>query len=352
MHRRPASNPPNRFLSERVDFDEPQTAGVVLRDDATREILSHNDSPDIGFSWSVNPYRGCQHACAYCYARPTHEYLGLGAGTDFDTQLFVKRRAPELLRAAFERPSWKGETLAFSGVTDPWQPVEAELRLTRALLEVCLEYRNPVGVISKSALLGRDLDVLTALKREARVSVSVTIPFLDPSLARALEPWAPAPATRLELVARLAEAGLEPSVVVAPVIPGLDHELPRVLEAAREAGAARAGWILLRLPGAVAPVFEERLRAALPDAAPRILHLVRETRGGKLYDARYGRRGRGEGPYAATVAAVFAKAAARLGLAGQGPMAGLSADPAGCEAEPTTTFRRPPRHGQLALFDR
>jgi len=344
MRPRPSSNPQNRFLSEHVEWEVPRTASVVLHDDATRAILAHNDSPDVPFSWSVNPYRGCQHACAYCYARPTHEYLGLGAGTDFDTQIFVKRRAPELLRAAFERPSWKGETLAFSGVTDPWQPAEAELGITRACLEVCLEYRNPVGVITKSALLGRDLDLLLALKREARVSVAITLPFLDASLARALEPWAAAPATRLALLGELARAGLEPTVVVAPVIPGLDHELPRVLEAARQAGAAKASWVLLRLPGAVAPVFEERLRAALPDAAPRILHLVKETRGGRTYDARFGVRGRGEGPYAATVAAVFAKTAARLGFA-LSPGVGPRPD------APASTFRRPPRPtAQLALF--
>jgi DNA repair photolyase len=343
MRRRPASNPRNRFVREHVEWEEPRLAAVELRDDATREILSHNDSPDVGFSWSVNPYRGCQHACAYCYARPTHEYLGLGAGTDFDTRIMVKRRAPELLRAAFQRPSWKGETVAFSGVTDPWQPAEAELRLTRACLEVCLAYRNPVGVISKSALLERDLDLLLALQGQARVSVAVSLPFLDPALARALEPWAPSPARRLALISRLAGSGLSPTVMVAPVVPGLDHEMPRVLEAAREAGAARAGWVLLRLPGAVAPVFEERIRAALPEAAPRILHLVRETRGGRSYDPRFGVRGRGEGPYAAALAGVFERVASRLGY-GTG---GRTCD----GTEPSTTFRRPPPAGQLHLFD-
>jgi DNA repair photolyase len=344
VRRRPASNPPNGFLAAEVEWDEPRLEAVELRDDATREILAHNDSPDVGFSWSVNPYRGCQHACAYCYARPTHEYLGLGAGTDFDTKIFVKRRAPELLRAAFDRPSWKGETIAFSGVTDPWQPAEAELRLTRACLEVCLAYRNPVGVITKSALLARDLDLLAALRRDARVSVAVSIPFLDPRLARAIEPWAAAPGRRLELLARLAGAGLSPTVMVAPVVPGLDHEVPRVLEAARAAGAERAGWVLLRLPGAVAQVFEERIRAALPEAAGRILHLVRETRRGRVYDPRFGVRGRGEGPYAAAIAALFARSAERLGYRGA---AGRTAD----LGEAPTTFRRPPRHGQLSLLD-
>lgn len=219
-----------------------------LRDDATREILSHNESPDVGFSFSLNPYRGCAHACAYCFARPTHEYLGLGAGTDFDTKIFVKRRAPELLRAV-DRPSWRGETIAFSGVTDPWQPAERALEVTRRCLLVCLEYRNPVAVITKPALVLRDLDVLRSLLREARISVAVSLPFLDPGLSRTLEPWAATPEKRLEVIARLADAGLSPAVMVTPVIPGMDHEMPRVFERARAAGAVRAGLGALAASG-------------------------------------------------------------------------------------------------------
>lgn len=340
MRPRSAWNPPNPWAAAEVEWDEaPPPARITLLEDDTREILSRNDSPDIPFRWSVNPYRGCMHACAYCYARPTHEYLGLGAGSDFDTRIVVKRRAPALLRAAFDRPSWRGEDVAFSGATDAWQPVESELRLTRGCLEVCAAYRNPVRVVSKSALLERDVDLLQELARAARAVVSVSLPFLDPALARALEPWAPSPARRLRMIERLARAGLAPGVLVAPVIPGLDHEVPRVLAAAREAGAARASWALLRLPGSAAAVFEQRLRAALPDAAARVLHLAGETRDGRTGRGAFAARRRGEGPYAALVAQVFARHAARLGLDGSDPAPGGP-----------SPFRRPGAGGQLGLF--
>jgi DNA repair photolyase len=337
---RAISNPPNPWLTSDVEWLEPQPARLEILADATREILSRNDSPDIGFTWSVNPYRGCLHACAYCYARAFHEYLGHGAGTDFETKLVVKLRAPELLRAAFERPGWKGETVAFSGGTDAWQPLEASYRLTRRCLEVCAEYRNPVCIVTKGALLERDLDVLLRLRDEARVSVAVSVPYLDDALARRIEPLASSPSRRLRLIRRLAEAGLSPTVLVAPVIPGLDDELPRVLAAARDAGAVHAGWQLLRLPGPVAPVFEARIREALPERAERILHLIRETRGGELSDERAGRRMRGGGPYAATIAALFRVSCERLGFA-----------EARFEEVDTarTTFRRPGRGAQLAL---
>lgn len=339
----PVSNPPNPWLSSEVEWLEPRPARLEVYEDASREILSRNDSPDVGFTWSVNPYRGCLHACAYCYARPYHEYLGFGAGTDFDTRVVVKPRAPELLRAAFERRSWRGEVVAFAGGTDAWQPLEAGWRLTRGCLEACAEYRNPVTVVSKAALLERDVDLLLRLRREAACSVSVSLPYLDERVARALEPLAPAPARRLRTIAALAAAGLEPTVLVAPVIPGLDDELPRVLEAARDAGARTAGWQLLRLPGPVREVFSARLREALPERADRILHLVRQSRQGELDDARFGRRFRGEGPYAEAIAAVFRLTCARLGLAVARP-----SDQAGTPG----TFRRPGGRGQLALFPR
>jgi DNA repair photolyase len=338
---RPISNPPNPWLSSAVEWLEPQPARLEILADATREILSRNDSPDIGFTWSCNPYRGCLHACAYCYARAFHEYLGWGAGTDFESKLVVKLRAAELLRATFEKRSWKGETVAFSGGTDAWQPLEASYRLTRRCLEVCAEYRNPVCIVTKAALLERDLDLLVRLREEARISVAVSIPYLDDGLARAIEPLASAPSRRLRLVSRLAEAGLAPTVLVAPVIPGLDDELPRVLAAAREAGAVHAGWQLLRLPGPVAAVFEERIRAALPERAERILHLIRETRGGELSDDRVARRMRGQGPYAATIAALFRASCERLGLA-EARFSEVDAS--------TTTFRRPGRGAQLSLL--
>lgn len=341
MRPRPVSNPPNPWESASLEWlGEPPPARLLVYEDATREILTSNDSPDVGFSWSVNPYRGCQHACAYCYARPTHEYLGFGAGTDFETRIAVKTAAPELLRAAFDRPSWRGETVAFSGVTDPYQPLEASYRLTRGCLEVCLEYRNPAAVVTKAALVERDLDLLAALAREARCRVDVSLPFLDPDRARALEPWAPAPARRLETIRRLARAGVPVGVLVAPVVPGLsDEEVPHLLKAARDAGARSAGWILLRLPGSAKAVFEERLRAAMPERAERVLHRVRETRQGRLYDARFGARQRGEGRTAEAIASLFALTARRLGLE------------EGVPPEGPSSFRRPRRAGQqLALL--
>ncbi len=343
MKPRPTSNPRQRFQLLETAYDERQAppSRVELIDDDSRTILAHNDSPDVGYSWSVNPYRGCVHACAYCYARPTHEYLGFGAGTDFDTKILVKRRAPELLRAAFEKPSWKGELVAFSGVTDCYQPIEAKLELTRACLKVCAEYRQPVSVVTKAPLIERDLDLLVELSRSAHVHVFVTVPFIDATCARALEPFVANPERRLETVARLVSAGIPVGVNVAPIIPGLnDEQVAKVLEAARGAGATSAGYVLLRLPGAVREVFEERLRRAFPDRAERVLHRVRETRGGALYDSRWGVRKRGTGLYAEQIHALFETAARRLGLnAGFG------------SAGAATTFRRPSKLGrQMTLL--
>jgi DNA repair photolyase len=337
MRPRPVANPPNPWDATTVDWlGEPPPALPRVYADATREILSRNDSPDIPFTYSVNPYRGCAHACAYCYARPTHEYLGFGAGTDFDTRIVAKLRAPELLRRAFERPSWTGEPIAFSGNTDPWQPLEASLLLTRGCLEICAEYRNPVMVVTKAALVERDLDLLSALASAGAATASVTLPFLDAERARALEPWAASPERRLRTIERLASAGIPVGVNVAPVIPGLnDEEIPRVLAAAREAGATRAHWLLLRLPGSVKAVFEERLRAALPERAERVLHRIRETRDGKLYDARFGVRGRGEGEYARSIGVLFEAVRTRLGFQARSPST-------------PSPFRRP--RSQMSLF--
>ena len=343
MKPRPVANPKNRFLATEVAYD-PEHEGVRVEaiPDRSRSVVTSNDSPDVGFSHSVNPYRGCQHACAYCYARPTHEYLGFGAGTDFDTRILVKERAPELLEAAFERPSWKGDAVIFSGVTDCYQPLEAKLRLTRRCLEVCARYKNPVGLITKAPLVERDVDVLAELQRVARVHVSLSIPFWDPDRARAIEPFVATPQRRLQAVETLAKAGVSVGVMVAPLIPGLnDEDLARVLEAAKAAGAVRAGYVLLRLPGAVKEVFEARVRAAMPDRADRILHRIRETRGGALYDARFGVRGRGEGAYAEAIEALFDATARRLGLDGGSP------------EDPPTTFARPEKaRRQLELFAR
>jgi DNA repair photolyase len=340
---RPTTNPPNPWATTEVEYldGEVPLAQLEVYEDQTRGILSHNDSPDVGFDWSVNPYRGCFHACAYCYARPSHEYLSFGAGTDFDRKIVVKKRAPELLREAFDAPKWQGQRVVFSGVTDCYQPLEASYRLTRGCLEVCAEYCNPVGIITKSALVERDIDVLLELSRCASVSVMVSVPFWDEANARAIEPFVTTPARRVRTIERLARAGLRVGVMVAPIIPGLnDEDMGDVLRAAREAGATHAGSVLLRLPGPVKEVFEARLRAALPLRAERVLRRIRETRGGKMYDSRFGVRGTGEGVYAEAIAQLFEQTAQKLGFESRRP------DP-----DAPSTFRRPawPK-SQLTLF--
>jgi DNA repair photolyase len=344
---RPVANPPNPWASTDVAYLDGETphAGLHVYEDHARQILAKNDSPDLSFGFSVNPYRGCFHACAYCYARPTHEYLSFGAGTDFDRRIVVKPHAPELLREAFEKPSWKGDHVVFSGVTDCYQPLEASYRLTRGCLEVCAEYKNPCGIITKSPLVERDLDVLEDLTRVCRVGVAVSIPFFSAEKARAIEPFVATPERRMHTIAKLAAHGVHVGVMVAPIIPGLnDEEIGDVLKAARDAGALFAGTTLLRLPGAVKDVFEERLRAALPLRAERVLRRVRETRGGMMNDSRFGTRGTGEGPYAESIGALFEATARKLGLA---------TGSAGWSESPTSTFERPAaRKGgkQLGLF--
>ncbi|HYX90382.1 MAG TPA: PA0069 family radical SAM protein [Myxococcaceae bacterium] len=343
MKTRPISNPPNPWSSTEVEYlEEIPRAELQVYEDHTKEILATNDSPDVGFRFSVNPYRGCIHGCAYCYARPSHEYLSFGAGTDFETRILVKLRAPELLRAAFERPSWRGEPICFSGVTDCYQPLEASYRLTRTCLEVCAEYRNPVIIVTKGVLIERDIDVLAALARHGAVRVRVSVPFLDARTARAIEPYVATPARRLQAIERLAAAGIPVGVNVAPLIPGLnDEEAPRILAAAKKAGATTAGYVLLRLPGPVKAVFEERLRANLPLRAERVLHRIRETRGGKLYDSRWNVRGRGEGLYADALGSLFEATARKFGLDGGAWEKGFG-----------DTFRRPAGRGsQLSLFE-
>ncbi len=316
-------------------------ARLEVIEDATRSILAENDSPDLGFRFSVNPYRGCFHACAYCYARPDHERLGFGAGTDFDRKIVVKPRAPELLREAFEKPSWRGDLIVFSGDTDCYQPLEASYELTRRCLAICAEYQNPCGVITKSPLIERDLDVLSELSRVTSLRVTVSIPLWNRDKARALEPFVATPERRVRTIERLAAAGVRVGVNVAPLIPGLgDEDMPLVLRAARDAGATHAGSVMLRLPGAVATIFAERLTRALPLRAKKVLARVREGRGGKLYDARFGERQRGRGPYAEATRALFEAECRRLGLRFDDDF-----DP------PVATFRRPSRPGsQLALF--
>lgn len=339
---REISNPPNPWHSSAVEYlEEIPPAELKVFEDSTREILSSNDSPDVGFTYSVNPYRGCFHACAYCYARPSHEYLGFGAGTDFDRMLTVKPRAGELLRAAFEKKSWKGELIMFSGITDCYQPLEASYGLTRACLEVCLAYRNPVAIITKGPLIERDLPLLVALSKEAACSVTISIPFWDAATARAIEPFVTTPIRRIRIIERLAAAGIPVGVNVAPMIPGVGEAgMVKILEHAAAAGARSASLINLRLPGSVKQVFEERIREALPLRADAILKKVRRARGGALYDSRFGERQVGQGEEWATAEALFKATVRRLGL-----------DREPRETEGVSTFRRPPRRGdQLSLL--
>lgn len=292
-------NPPNPYLSEHRELlGEPPIAELEVYEDQSKSILSRNDSPDLGFRWSVNPYRGCFHACAYCYARPTHEYFGFGAGTDFERKIFVKPSASALLEQAFRRPSWKGERVIFSGVTDCYQPLEAAWKLTRGCLDACLRVRNPVGIITKSLLVRRDADLLAALAREADARVSLSIPFLDEHVARLIEPGAPTIRRRFETMRLLADAGVPVGIGVAPIIPGLnDHEIPQLLSEAKRCGAQFAFKVLLRLPGSVKEVFAHRLKEVLPLSATKIEHRIREAREGRLSDSRFGHRHHGTGEY-------------------------------------------------------
>ena len=334
------SNPQNQWEQHRVEYEldaVPAQPLQVLQDD-TVSIVSANDSPDVPFRFSVNPYRGCAHGCAYCYARPTHEYLGLGSGTDFERKIVVKPNAAALLRAVFERASWAGDCIMFSGNTDCYQPLEAELQLTRHCLEVCLEYKNPVHVITKSSLVERDLDLLQRLHTQANVGVTISVTFWDPAVARAIEPYAPTPARRIETIRRVAARGIPVSVNMAPLIPGLsDRDLIPILQAARAADACSASNILLRLPGASAQVFSERIRAAFPERAEKILRRVREMRGGKLNDARFHARMSGQGTYAETLIQMYESTVRRLGF-GEFPQV------------QRRTFQRPGQAAQLTLF--
>lgn len=315
-------NPPNPFDSHFAEYFEGEIPSTRLEvyEDSTRSILSKNDSPDLGFRWSVNPYRGCFHACAYCYARPSHEYLGFGAGTDFETKIVIKPKAPQLLREAFMEPSWKGELIVFSGDTDCYQPIEACYRLTRGCLEVCLEFGNPVSIVTKSFLIVRDLELLKQLHKRTYLSLSVSIPFFDEKVARWVEPGAASIRRRFEIMKILAEAGLSVGVLVAPVIPGLnDSDIPKILEEAKKCGARSAGLVLLRLSGSVKPVFISRLRKRFPLQADKVLNRIREVREGKLSNSEFGERHHGKGPYWENIERLFELYTQRLGLNQESP---------------------------------
>ncbi|MFG0284007.1 MAG: PA0069 family radical SAM protein [Phycisphaerales bacterium JB039] len=321
------SNPANRFeklslevLAEHVDEilaeapDGRQVRTLVFAD-RSRTVINRVDSPDIGFKWTINPYRGCEHGCAYCYARPGHETLGFSCGLDFETKIVAKLEAPALLRRELARPRWKRETIVMSGVTDPYQPVERKLELTRRILEVLREARQPVSVITKSSLILRDLDILGAMAADGLARAAVSITSLDNRLSSAMEPRASSPRERLRAVRELAAAGVPVNLMTAPIIPGLnDREIPALLEAAAEAGATGAGYILLRLPHGVKDVFLEWLGREFPDRAGRVESLIRQCRGGGLYDPSFGVRQRGEGPVAEMIARMFEVGARRAGL--------------------------------------
>lgn len=316
-----AENPANPFVrTHTLWLEDAPPATRTVQEESARSILSTNDSPDIPFAWSANPYRGCQHACAYCYARRTHEYLELGAGTDFDTRIFVKVNAPELLAEELSRRSWRREMIAFSGVTDCYQPLEARYRLTRRCLEVCVRHANPASVVTKSYLVTRDIDLLVELQRRAHAAVHVSIAFADDAVARRMDAGAPPPSLRFEAVRLLAAAGLSVGVMIAPVIPGLnDRDIPTLLTRAANAGAKHVAYTPVRLPGDVVEVFLTRLRRELPDAAARVEARIRDLRGGALNDARFGCRMTGQGAYWESVQRLFETWSNRLGLDGGQP---------------------------------
>jgi DNA repair photolyase len=321
-----ADNPANRFdrLHYEPDPDldpaeQPAPRTQFFRD-ATHSIIATNDSPDVGFSASINPYRGCENGCIYCYARPTHEYLGFSAGLDFETRIVVKEDAPELLRRELSSAKWVPQVLGLSGVTDPYQPVERRLRLTRGCLEVLAEFRNPVAVITKNHLVARDADLLADLAGHGAAAVFLSITTLDGELARVLEPRATQPAGRLAALDELCRAGVPVGVLVAPVIPGLnDHEIPSVLEAAARAGARFAGYVVLRLPHGVADLFTAWLERNFPDRKEKVLGRIRDLRGGRLNEPRFGHRMRGEGLLARQIKALFALGCRRARIDGRGP---------------------------------
>jgi DNA repair photolyase len=350
-----AANPVNRFevietvpdvetmdedLAELGELPLPRTQ---LFRDATRTIIASNDSPDVGFERSVNPYRGCEHGCIYCFARPTHEYFGLSAGLDFETKIFVKTDAAALLRAEFMKKSWTPQVIAMSGVTDPYQPIERRLRVTRSVVEVMAEFRNPMTVITKNHLVTRDIDLFQDLHAHRCISVNLSITTLRNDLQNIMEPRTSIPARRLAAVEALAKAGIPVGIMVAPIIPGLtDEEMPAILQAARDAGAQWAGYVILRLPHAVAPLVEDWMARHYPDRRDKVINRVKEMRGGKMYDSRWGIRATGTGEFAEQIGNLFRLAKKRAGYREDSRTDSLS----------TASFRRPPVPGsQISLFE-
>jgi DNA repair photolyase len=342
-------NPPNRFEPVQFEADPegygrdeddqelpPQT--VYLRD-SSRTIIARNDSPDIPFRQSVNPYRGCSHGCIYCFARPGHEYLGFSAGLDFETKIMVKENAPELLRQELSAKRYVPDMLAISGVTDCYQPIERKLQITRKCLQVCAEFRNPVGIITKNHLVTRDIDVLSELASHGCAAVMISVTSLNADLTRILEPRTSVPKRRLAAIEALAKASIPVGVMVAPVIPGItDEEVPAILAAVGSAGAKFAGTTSLRLPFAVAPLFEDWLERHFPDRKEKVLNRIRGMRGGKLNDGNFGSRMNPSGVFAEQMKTMFKLAARRAGVDGEFPRLNIAA------------FRRP-SGPQMSLFE-
>jgi DNA repair photolyase len=344
------SNASGRFESERrVAFDDGWDPGedekprvaTTLSVDATRTIIARNDSPDIGFDRSINPYRGCEHGCIYCYARPSHAYLGLSPGLDFETRIFYKPQAAALLRAELAKKGYNCRPIALGSNTDPYQPAEKRLGVTRAILEVLREFRHPVTIVTKGALIQRDIDILGDMARDNLAVVTVSVTTLDRNLARRMEPRAATPERRIETIAALAAAGVPTGVLAAPMIPALnDREMEEILARAHAAGARVAGYTLLRLPLELKGLFREWLEEHAPLKAAHVLSLVAQCHGGRLYDSAWSKRMTGGGPYAEMLAARFDRACRKLGF-----------HPRTTQALDTTRFRRPPQTGdQLALF--
>jgi len=339
-----AINPKNRFESiERVpeppeDRDEVSAPHTQFYPDRSKSLIAFNDSPDVGFDASINPYRGCEHGCVYCYARPSHEYLGFSAGLDFETKILVKEDAPELLRKELSSPKWKPQLVALSGNTDCYQPVEKQKQLTRRCLEVFLEFRNPVVIVTKSHLVTRDIDILSELAKFDCIGVTISLSTLDPKLASSMEPRASRPARRLAAIRRLADAGVPVGYLQAPMIPGLtDSEAPAIAVAAAQAGAIFSGYVALRLPFAVKDLFEQWLTQHYADKKDKILHRLREIRVGKLNDPNFKSRMRGEGIYAEHMATLFQLARKKSGITERWPKF-------------TTEHFRQPGKDQLSLF--
>ena len=343
MHGRGASwSPANRFEKLHVDVtdtdvvdpvaaleERPRRATQFFRD-GTKTIIARNESPDVGFETSLNPYRGCEHGCIYCFARPTHEYLGFSAGLDFESRIMVKMDAPQLLEAELSSPKWEPRVIMMSGVTDPYQPVERKLKLTRACLEVFVRFRNPIAMITKNRLITRDIDLLSELAKHHAVGVNVSVTSLDEKLQRVLEPRTSSPQARLDAVSQLSAAGIPVGVMVAPIIPGLtDHEVPAIVDACAKAGAQFAGYTIVRLPWAIAPLFEHWLEEHFPEKKEKVLQRIRAIRGGnKLNDARWGSRLVGEGIFAEQIRSMFEVSSRRAGFGARPKLS-------------TASFRRP-----------